>query len=1124
MKDLEGHEIQINPKLNENMKNYCYKKINEFLPMFTQEPDKIEVAKCTPQVLKINSDVSIVKRNYHLAFRERKELIKLINQLESAGVIKKQKSKYESPVFLKKKPDGTYRLLVDYRQVNKIIEKDTNRVPVIETFWPHLRNMKFFTQLDLNSGYFQIPLEEKSKELTGISIDGKGYVFNSLPQGMSTSPSMFQTVMMETLQPLLWKKVICYLDDICVFGKTEKECIDNTIEVLEILNEKGFKLKTKKCKFFYDEIELLGNHIKNNKLTPLNKHLKAIENLKRPETYKQLRSIVGTLSYQRKRIRNFSQKILPLTNILKGVDSKYNGKLKNWTNEHEKCFQNIKKLMLENPFLKIFNPNAYNYIEVDASAYAIGAILGQIDPQTHEKYIIGYFSEKLPENKRHLCSFDLEMLAITRACQFFRYYLLGQKFTIYTDHQPLTFQHRYSTPSPRLSRLISKLGEFNFNIKHISGKNNILADFLSRYPTDAIVFEEGQFKNSKEIDDACKKEVKIVTRSKQKESNEELQFYQKKKNKPRKKANNYENENSEHVSNQTLPILDEQINVSQKIIENKNLENTKILRNQHDENKKEVKVEQLIDIDEPTSITPHSEPNKEKIEKKENVISLENFKSMQRNDSCLKLLVDALKYKNWKKSLENGIRKKLKATRDLYYLNQQGILFRKRNDKTQLKDAVPVVPQELIKTILKEFHDSDKDGGHFGNKKTFEKIRKKFYFENMRKIVRDYVRSCHECQINQKNPKVMGKMKPITVEKFEPFGHIEIDYIGPMNVKFQKKYISVCVDKNTNFCIIKPSIAPNSETVIKLLKFIERNYNLPRKISCDNGTHFNNELVKNYCQKNKINLVFASSYSPQSQGLVERINGVIKNCLKKYNPKTNDEWIDTLENIVANYNSSPIEQFKNKSPFYLIHGYEKISNIERNLGKIIPPENETRDEQIKNVENDREEMPKLIEKAGQKNKKYYDKNKLTNNFEPNSLVLIRQGKNLPNAKLKYEGPYRVLDQLGELTYLVKIGEKIEQIHSRRMINYYEREDCESKIIPPPLDLQNELQKLGTLIENKDKSANEIFSCANNPEPEFETCRKNQILEKIVTIEDDSDLECEKCNDDIDYIQDINEIQ
>lgn len=512
----------------------------------------------------------------------------------------------------------------------------------------------------MNSGYFQIPLDDKSKELTGINIDGRGYVFNSLPQGMSCSPSIFQTLMMDTLDPILWDKCICYLDDICVYGETFESCLENTIEALKLLDEKGFKLKTKKCNFFDTSIELLGNKIENNTLSPLDKHLDAIKNLKPPKTYKQLRAIIGTLNYQRRRIKNFSKVILPLTDILKGIDSTHNGKLKEWTSEHEACFEKMKELLLTKPILHIFNSEMETFLEVDASAYALGAVLYQRTRGTTEKRIIGYFSQKLPENKRHLCSFDLELLAITTACRFFRFYLIGQKFVIFTDHMPLIYQHRFDQPDARLARLISKLGEFTFEVRHISGKKNYFADFLSRYPTDALVFEEGNLKK-----------INVMTRSKGNKNVEKPNYKVTRSYNKRKKTSDVEiNDSSDVEDNDLLEFND----VNNESI-NDNLINDKVNAKNNDNNLSEKGDDLELIGDEffepdPKSKSTKKVDNKTRNKTKDAVtpvthnlkltdsaneeISEENFAKKQKRDPMLHVLIKYLKFKKFKNEIDDS--------------------------------------------------------------------------------------------------------------------------------------------------------------------------------------------------------------------------------------------------------------------------------------------------------------------------------------------------------------------------------------------------------------------------------------------------------------------------------------
>lgn len=281
--------------------------------------------------------------------------------------------------------------------------------------------------------------------------------------------------------------------------------------------------------------------------------------MKLPVTIRHTRKILGVLNYYRKLIPDFAKIALPITDMLKGFDSRSNGKLPSgsWKKEHQESFEKLKSKLLSAPCLNLYNPEAQTFMEVDASNYALGAVLKQIDPISKKVYIIGYFSEKIPSFKKHLGSFDLELLAITRACEYFRQYLLEKKFTVFTDNEPLTFQSRSKTPNYRLARLITKLSEFSFNLKHISGVKNVTADFLSRHPTDAIEFEKGQFtspQNDKNnLCSKCKEEISIniMTRSKTRKRDQNNPNEETLKRKEKNDSQPQNEENGSVYSNQT---------------------------------------------------------------------------------------------------------------------------------------------------------------------------------------------------------------------------------------------------------------------------------------------------------------------------------------------------------------------------------------------------------------------------------------------------------------------------------------------------------------------------------------------------------------------------------------------
>ena len=295
-------------------------------------------------------------------------------------------------------------------------------------------------------------------------------------------------------------------------------------------------------------------------------------------------------------------------------------------------------------------------------------------------------------------------------------------------------------------------------------------------------------------------------------------------------------------------------------------------------------------------------------------------------------------------------------------------------------------------------------------------------------------------------------MKPILIKKCIPFDYFQIDFIGSLDVPFRDRYVLVAVDKSTNYCVIEKTASPTAEVVIKLVKRIIKNFNNPTKITCDNGKHFDNKAFKKFCEEEKIQLIYSTTYSPQSQGLVERMNGIIKKGLNKYSAKTNEEWKDLLEGIVSTYNSTPIEHFGNLTPFYLVHGYNKTSILEKELGV---QNHVSREEELKEVRKKREEIPSLVKKQAEKNKTQYDKNKRVHIFMRNELVLVRQPKNVAKSKFNLDGPFRVKKKLTDLTYLIKISPlKDEKIHVRRLIPYVEDGRYQNQL--PPLIQDSEM--------------------------------------------------------------------
>ena len=990
--DTEGNLIKIcqHDDEPEELNKRAREGIKKRLKVFTPE---MHLAKTPPGVIEMKDEVPIKRRNYKLGVIERQELRKILKNMEEKGIIRRETSPYESPCFLKKKPGrNEWRLLVDYRQVNEKVVKNSDRVPRVEEIWAALRDMKYFTTLDLNQGFFQLPLDEESKKYTGINVGGIGYVFNCIPQGLSASPGIFQRVMNDIFHDLLYVICIVYLDDICVFGKTLEETIKNTEIVLDRLAKFDLRAKASKCKFYAKEVELLGQIISFNKMKPQQKNITPIRDAPPPKTIKQLQRFLGAANYHRSYIKNFSKIVAPLTDLLKSSNheeeakGKGSAKLKKWGNEEQQAFEKIKEALTSEPVRAMYDPTAETILEVDASSIALGAVLLQIDKKTKKKRPVAYFSQKVPLNKKHLAPFDQEMNAVTAACEFFREYLLGIEFTIYTDHQPLIFQSNWKKPSPRLARLISKLGEFSFKIKHIKGENNNMADYLSRKDevVDELEFKEGEFILKRAED----KKVNATTRSAFK-----------------KQQKTEEEEKKELVDRRKLK---------------EELQNEKVVSQK--EKIKELAAEDKIRKEQ------HADPywgNMLRFLKGEKLENIKRYEKTQIQRSATEFFID----------------------------KQTGVLFKKAQ-KTDYFNAVPVIPNSMIDHTLHLLHEDRCSGGHFGYKKTLEKAKQRVYFNKMHSVIKSHVLSCHECQIYKSQAAKLGELKPMPIQDFKPMSHLQIDFIGPLQTTSEKPFAIVGIDKSTKFCFIKPSRKQDSKVVLKFLKEIIQYQGRPDKITCDNGTHFLNKHVHKFCEEKGIQIYHSTTYSPQTQGQVERMNGIIKGYLKKYKSCESEEWEDHVREAAMVYNVTPIKGLNNNTPFFLMHGYHPT--LPMNIEIPQPKIDLSREEQIKLANEKRAEIPKLDQRNAEAYSKQYNKGRKLENFAQNDLVLLKnskQGKGLQ----KFLGPFRVVKKINDLNYVIRIilenGDyRDDTVHIRRLMRYQMRKNKQQ----PPL-VQTEVE-------------------------------------------------------------------
>jgi len=410
-----------------------------------------------------------------LSLAEQDELKRQLDDLLAKGLIKPSVSPYGAPVLFVRKKDGTLRMCVDYRGLNKITRKNRHPLPRIDELIDRLRGAKFFSKLDLLSGYHQQRIFGPHTHKTAFRCAEGHYEWLVVPFGLSNAPGAFSTMMRGALGPALNKFVLSYLDDMLIFSRTREEHLRHIREVLALLRKNGLYAKLSKCSFMQEETDFLGHTISAEGVHTNAGLVRAIKEWPTPTKQKDVHQFLGLAQYFQKYINRFADTALPLSDLLG------EGRPFIWGQEQTKAFTAIKDAVSSAPVLRIFDPALASSVAADASGFAIGAALFQTDRHGNSRPV-AFTSRKLQPAERNYPTHEQELLAVVHALKTWRYYLDGTHFIVYTDHA--TLRHFPTQPklTRRQARWMELLQEYDFDFKYLKGTDNIVPDALSRRP------------------------------------------------------------------------------------------------------------------------------------------------------------------------------------------------------------------------------------------------------------------------------------------------------------------------------------------------------------------------------------------------------------------------------------------------------------------------------------------------------------------------------------------------------------------------------------------------------------------------------------------------------------------
>lgn len=451
---------------------------------FVFAKNSFDVGNVTKYTCSINlsSDTYVNKKPYRCTFADQQQIESQVAELLNHGMIVESSSPNASPVTMQFKKDGLSsikvktRMCIDYRELNKIIVPESQPFPLIDDIIMQIRGCSWFSALDINAAFWSIPVKPEDRWKTAFVSQQGHYEWRSMPFGLKIAPAVFQ----RTLSGIIRRNklnsfCVNYLDDILIFSNSFEEHVSHLQKLMSVIFEEGFRLNLKKCNFASQSIRYLGHIITPTSITPLQDNLIAINSFPVPSNRKNVRQFLGKINFYRKFIPNSASLLEPLHSLLRQNSSF------RWSSDCQASFDKVRNFLVSAPILAIFDRTRPVIIYTDASGIGIGAVLKQRQDDGSEKPV-AYFSRKLSEAQKKKKAIYIESLAIREAVRYWRFWLLGRRFTVITDHKPLQYLNLKARTDEELGDLAHELLQFDFEVLYRPGSFNSEADCLSRNP------------------------------------------------------------------------------------------------------------------------------------------------------------------------------------------------------------------------------------------------------------------------------------------------------------------------------------------------------------------------------------------------------------------------------------------------------------------------------------------------------------------------------------------------------------------------------------------------------------------------------------------------------------------
>ena len=874
---------------------------------------------------------------YNLSQTELAALREYVDENLAKGFIQHSKSPAGAPILFVKKKDGSLRMCVDYRGLNKVTKKNRYPLPLISGLLEQLGRAKIFTKIDLRGAYNLVRIKEGDEWKTAFRTRYGHFEYNVMPFGLTNAPAIFQHMMNDIFREHLDDFVVIYLDDILIFSKNEEEHERHVRLVLEKLRQRGLYAKLEKCLFHQASVEFLGYIISGDGIHMDRKKIQTILEWRTPASIRDVQCFLGFANFYRIFIKDYSKIAAPLTRLT--------GKEKFiWDDKTEEAFQILKQAFTSAPILIHADLSKPFYLEADASDFALGSVLSQYgdDGRLHP---IAFCSRKFSTAEINYEIYDKELLAIIDAFEEWRHLLEGAQHTItvYTDHKNLEYFMSARVLNRRQARWSMSLSRFDFVITYRQGSLQGKPDALSRRAYLAP------------------------------------------------KAGD--------------EILDQQKSVLLK----------------------------------PTNLQLKTLT----ISTTEDLSYLEEIRNASKDDPFVTNIA-----RRMKSGLES---RQLKEEFEF----KDGLLYH--------KGLLYVPPGSARLKVLQLRHDFPA-AGHFGFNKTMELISRDYWWPQMWKFVKEFIRSCETCaraKIPRHRP--YGLLQPLPISK-GPWLSLSMDFITDLPSSNLKDSILVVVDRLTKMAHFIPcnKTITGEETAKLFLENIYRIHGLPNDIVSDRGSQFISNFWRGLFQILGVKINLSTAYHPQSDGQTERVNQILEQYLRCSVNYQQDNWAELLPLAEFAYNNT-VHSSTKQTPFFANYGQHPRGDPfqGRHVGSPAAEELATR------LANIHKELRFQLQEAQDRYKDYADRHRLSQpQFKTGDRVwLLRRNiqTKRPSTKLDYQrlGPFEVLQQINPVSYRLRLPSSMQihpVFHVSLLENYIESHIQGRNLPPPPpIEVQGEAE-------------------------------------------------------------------